>query len=719
MYASQGNNSLVRGDFNGALAFFQQYLVITKEIGDGVGEGRVCGGLGYASLALGDFQENINYYQLRLSIAKEVGDRSGEGKACSNLASAFLSLRNFKKAAEYSHLCLSLAKNIGDRAGEGRAYGDPGNAYLSLGDFLKAMDFFQLRLDIAQELEDRAGERGAYCNLGNAHFSLGDFQKAKEHYQLDLNCSEQVGDRAGEGRAHGNLGSVHSSLGNFKEAIPSCKIALSVAKEVKDRIKGDDEGGPVLREHGKPDGRLSVGRSRCGFPDCREDHFVQLLVCKSQHTREALDITDKYEITVAVSYDRVGESSLKMPDYQCKRIKSESKSDRNGSVIGVVGYLFRFHEPDTKYKISFSLCVIPQRKRGKISSKKQAAGEKISEIFVTLETRARASSKSGKTRKTAKARSVSPLFKLSPASLSEESTMLLERSSWVMNQLQSRRDNAKWEDFDKYASDLLLKFPDTDTRIAIKLEQSVRACFQNELECSLQLIDESFSLIPQAKNSHILAARGYGYRAGVMRRQRNLGEASDMVQLAEQNSHACHTNLDTSLIIYERACVLLDFIGRMPQRSPKLVNEALRNFEKCIDVCLRREGDDGDLYVKLHHFAFIKMAMLLLDCRTEAARERVVCEEFIAKGQECLNMLKTKYWSAIAEGAKIQFNLASSDLEYRKGNLAEAEKFARQAKVMAIALGFNTEISHAQERLDHLRALTREWSAVFCRIACQ
>ena len=474
------------------------------------------------------------------------------------------------------------------------------------------------------------------------------------------------------------------------------------------KIKGGDEGGPVLREHGKPDGRLSVGRSRSGFPDIRKDHFVQLLVCKNQHTREALDITDKYDITVAVSYDRAGESSLKMPDYQCKRIKSESKSDRNGSMIGVVGYLFRFHEPDTKYKINFSLCVIPQRKRGKKkSSKKQAAGEKISEIFVTLETRARASSKSGKTRKTAKARSVSPLFKLSPASLSEESTMLLERSSEVMNQLQSCRDNAKWEDFDKYASDLLLKFPDTDTRIAIKLEQSVGACYQNELERALQLIDESFSLIPQAKNSHILAARGYGYRAGVMRRQRNLGEANDLVQLAEQNSHVCHTNLDTSFIVYERASVLLDFIGRMSQRSPKLVNEALRNLEKCIDVCLLVERDDGDLYVKKHHFAFIKIAMLLLDCRTEAARERVVSEDFIAKGQECLNMLKTKYWSEIAEGLKIQFNLASSDLEYRKGNFPEAEKFATQAKVMAIELGFNTEISHAQERLDHLGALTR------------
>ncbi|XP_078384344.1 uncharacterized protein LOC144666814 [Oculina patagonica] len=474
---------------------------------------------------------------------------------------------------------------------------------------------------------------------------------------------------------------------------------------------GGDEGPPVLREHWKPEGRLNVGRSRSGFPDCHEDHLVQLLVCKNQNTREALDIADKYEMKVEVSYNKAGESSLKMPDYQCKRFKSESKSETNaGSMIGVVGYLFRFHEPDTKYKISFSLNAIQQRKRRKRkSAKKQTSCETISEISVTLETGTRASSKSCKTRKNGKARIVSPLFKLSPASLSEKSMVLYKRSSRVMNELQSRRDNAKWEDFDKYASDLLFEFTDADTQIAIKLEQSVGACYQNELERSLQLIDESFSLIPLAENSQLLAARGYGYRAGVMRRQRNLGEASDLVQLAEQNSHACHTNLDSSFIVYERASVLLDFIGRMSQRSPKLVDEALRNLEKCIDVCLRVEREDGglDLYVKKHHFALIKIAMLLLDCRTEAARERVVSEEFIAKGQECLNRLKTKYWSEIAEGVKIQFNLASSDLAYRKGNCAEAEKFATRAKEMAEALGFNTEISHAQERLDHLRALTR------------
>ena len=64
------------------------------------------------------------------------------------------------------------------------------------------------------------------------------------------------------------------------------------------KVESSNEGGPVLREHWKPCGRLSVGRSRL---DCDNDHLVQLLVCKSQHTRELLDIAGHYDVTVAVS----------------------------------------------------------------------------------------------------------------------------------------------------------------------------------------------------------------------------------------------------------------------------------------------------------------------------------------------------------------------------------------------------------------------------------
>ena len=466
------------------------------------------------------------------------------------------------------------------------------------------------------------------------------------------------------------------------------------------KADGSDESGPVLTEYWRPTGKLSVGRSRSGFPDCKYDHLVQLLVRKNKHTREALDITDNYKITMTVTYNGTNDGSFQMPDYQCRRIKTETRCGVNRSIVGVVGFLFRFHEPNTKYKIIFSLLTAPSKRGGKRNVTRQTnACKKLSEISIMLETGEKSKWRSVKPSEKTEVRKIPPLFALEPASLSKTIAELVERSVSVVNQLQSLRNDGKWDDFDKLSSDLLLKLSDIDSQIIIKLEQSVGALYRQDFEGSLKFIDESFELIPQAINVPFLAGRGYGYRAGVARRQKNLGEAVSLLHLAEQNNRACSINLDTSNIAYEKASVLLDFIGLSPQKSLKQVREALGNLEKCIDVCMKLEIEDNDL----SRFAFIKIAMLLLDCRTDASRERVLSDEFIKKSQECLIRLETKYWSEIAEGAKVQFYLASSDLEYRKGNFVEAERFACLARDMAEDLGFTTEISLAQERLNHSR----------------
>jgi len=468
--------------------------------------------------------------------------------------------------------------------------------------------------------------------------------------------------------------------------------------------------GPVLREHWKPRGLLSVGRSRLGFPDCDKDHLVQLLVCKNQHTRELLDVAGHYDVTVAVSYDGASGSSLQLPDYQWKRIKIKSESGANGSMIGVIGYLFRFHEPVTKYKITFSLNVIsPKGREKKRSLKEHTACETICQISVTLETGPPISlnSSKAKKKKKTKERTVSPLFALSPPSLSKESTAVYERSWGVAVQLRSCRSNGKWRDFDKRARDLLLEFTDADTKIAIKLEQGLKVYYyQGQSDLALQLIDEAFKFVPEAKNPQLMAGRGYLYQAEILGRQGSLGKAEHCVTLARQNFAACQTGLETSLIAYLRASMLVHFMARTPHRSLKLVNEVLENF---MDVYrLHVEKEKSYLFVMKHFIVIVLnfMAMLLLDCESDAARNRNISKEFLAKAQWCLDTLRNKYWSEMTQGDRVFFFLSSSDMEYRRSNYAEAEEFALLAKEKAMEVGFNLEACKAQERVDFMRANT-------------
>ena len=494
-----------------------------------------------------------------------------------------------------------------------------------------------------------------------------------------------------------------SARDNFLNSRPADDLIHS---ETPRNIKSGDANGPVLREHWKPRERLRVGRSRLGFPDCDNDHLVQLLVCKNQHTRELLDIAGRYDVTVEVSYDGASGSSLQLPDYQCKRIKSKTKSDTNASMIGIIGYLFRFHEPDTKYKITFSLTAIPSQRRGKKRSvREQTSCETICQISVTLETGAPRSSTSGKTKKKATERAVSPLFALSPPSSSKESSVLYKRSWWVVNQLRPWRNNAKWEDFDKIASDLLLTFTDADTQIAIKLEQSMGACLQNQPGRAQQLIDAAFNFMSEAKNPHLMAGRAYFHQAEILRRQGSLGKAEYYLNLIA----ACQTSVETILIAWERARILMDFIGFNPHRNLKLVNEARSNLEKCIDLFLYLETENSQLLVS-KHFIFVivlfVMTILLLDCDSDAARKRTVSKVFITKAQWCLDTIKKEYLSEMMLGDRVYLYLCRSDLEYRLGNYVEAEEFERLAVEKAVEMGSNLkEASKAQERLDFMRVI--------------
>ena len=177
----------------------------------------------------------------------------------------------------------------------------------------------------------------------------------------------------------------------------------SVDKTSVSKVNESNDGGPVLTEYWRPAGKLSVGRSRSGFPDCKYDHLVQLLVRKNKYTREALDITDNYNIALTVAYNEANDSSFQMPDYQCKRLKTETHCGVNRSTVGVVGFLFRFHEPNTKYKITCTLFTTPPKRGGKTSiSTETNACEKLSEISVVLETGERSKWKSVKPREKTK-----------------------------------------------------------------------------------------------------------------------------------------------------------------------------------------------------------------------------------------------------------------------------------------------------------------------------
>ena len=230
-----GSAYLNMGQVEKAIDYYQEALVISKEIDDRRGEGNDLGNLGNAYLNMGQVEKAIEYYQKALVILKEIGDKRGEETYLGNLGTAYRNLGQVEKAIEYYEQALMISKEIGNRRNEGIWLGNLGNAYMNLGQVEKAIDYYEQALVILKEIGDRRGEGATLGNLGTAYRNLGQVEKAIEYYEQALMISKEIGDRRGEGNRLGNLGNAYLNMGQVEKAIEYYKQALVISKEICDK----------------------------------------------------------------------------------------------------------------------------------------------------------------------------------------------------------------------------------------------------------------------------------------------------------------------------------------------------------------------------------------------------------------------------------------------------------------------------------------------------
>jgi tetratricopeptide (TPR) repeat protein len=156
--------------------------------------GRLLGTMGLAYGDLGQVEKAISYYEQCLVLHREIGDRRGEGADLGNLGEAYGNLGQVEKAIGYYEQCLVLHREIGDRHGEGIALLGLGNSYFRLGQVEKAIGCYEQRLVIAREIGDRRGEGTALANLGLTYAGLGQVEKAIGYYEQQLVIGREIKD---------------------------------------------------------------------------------------------------------------------------------------------------------------------------------------------------------------------------------------------------------------------------------------------------------------------------------------------------------------------------------------------------------------------------------------------------------------------------------------------------------------------------------------------
>ena len=214
------------------ISWLKSAMTACQMQGDRQGEGAHLGNLGLAYADLGDARKAIDYYEQALVIDREIEDRRGEGNALGNLGLAYAALGDARKAIDYYEQALVIDRKIEDRRGEGADLGNLGLAYAALGDARKAIDYYEQHLAIAREIEDRRGEGNALGNLGSAYYALGDARKAIEYYEQRIAIAREIGDRRGEANASWNLGLAYEKAGDLKRAAEMMQICVSFEREI-------------------------------------------------------------------------------------------------------------------------------------------------------------------------------------------------------------------------------------------------------------------------------------------------------------------------------------------------------------------------------------------------------------------------------------------------------------------------------------------------------
>jgi tetratricopeptide (TPR) repeat protein len=99
----------------------------------------------------GRFQSALNYYQQALVIAREVGDRAGEWTILNNIGSVYHYCGQYDQALENFQQALVIHREVGNRAEEGTTLNNIGSVYHYRGQYDQALQNYQQALVTAEE----------------------------------------------------------------------------------------------------------------------------------------------------------------------------------------------------------------------------------------------------------------------------------------------------------------------------------------------------------------------------------------------------------------------------------------------------------------------------------------------------------------------------------------------------------------------------------------
>lgn len=227
-----GTLAYYQGDFDGAVAFFQESLSLGQTLKSKPIIARALQDLGMVGVQRGDFQSAREQYLQSMVLHQELKNKAGTAASLLKLAGEEVRLGNFEQALKHYRESLALWHEVGDKSSIALTIKNQGELVAGQGDYAQARRLLEQSLSLSQELRDRPGISALLNSLGLLAAKTGNYAEARALLQESLSLKEQLGDRSGLAMALGNLGSVATSQGKLEEALTHLERSVALKREL-------------------------------------------------------------------------------------------------------------------------------------------------------------------------------------------------------------------------------------------------------------------------------------------------------------------------------------------------------------------------------------------------------------------------------------------------------------------------------------------------------
>lgn len=229
-----GNLALDLGEYARAKAYYEESLIITRQLGLKRGIANSLLNLSSVVLYQGDIRQAIALQEEALTIHREAGNKIGIALAMHNLASMLEEQGEYDQATVLAEESLTRYTELRDNRGIAYALHDLARVAHHRGEHDRARKLLEECRALYYNLGARVDLAGVLNDLGEVVEDQGEHEWAEALYQESLRLAVELGDRPRQAATLNTLGRLAHRTGNEEHAVTLCNKSLALNRELGD-----------------------------------------------------------------------------------------------------------------------------------------------------------------------------------------------------------------------------------------------------------------------------------------------------------------------------------------------------------------------------------------------------------------------------------------------------------------------------------------------------